>query len=226
MTDIGVVYIARGKDPNWRRRFERFVDSWLAHPPGVACHLYITYKEFESIVDLNWAIDQFQRLHPVTHIFDFIGHNSWGGGCFQEAIIRYVGEPLVCTLVSTTEIMHDEWLASLWAAYRIPNTTLVGCTGSRVGNIHIRDTAILIRRNVYLDVSRQFDFTVSKDGYLDFEHGPNNLTIQAMNWGERVWVVERYRILAPEAWGSPTTYQGNLENVLVHDRGARDFNDL
>lgn len=224
MSEIGVVYIARGKDPNWRQRFTRFVESWERHPPGIYCHLYVIYKEFESIDDLTWSITLFKRLQ-VSHIFDYIAHNSWGGGCFQEAC-RHVREPLLCTLVSTTEIMQRDWLHRLYAAYSLPHTGLVGCTGSHVGNPHIRDTAILINKEWYRKIIRRFDFTTSKDGYLDFEHGPENLTLTVLGSGCDVWVVESDKILAPHQWPRPTTYQGNLHNVLVHDRGARDFNDL
>ncbi len=224
MSEIGVVYIARGKDPNWKQRVSRFVASYLEHPAGIDHRMYVIYKEFETVDDLAWAIDVLDALNPV-HILNHIPNNAYGGGCFQEAA-NHVIEPLICTLVSTSEIMHDEWLKRLHFAYSLPGIGLVGCTGSRdSGNIHIRDTAILINREVYLGISRQFDFTKDKEGYLNFEHGPNNLTIQMLRNGAGILVVEKERALAPHDWPF-TTYRGNLENVLVHDRGARDYHDL
>lgn len=223
MSEIGVVYIARGRDPNWAARWTRFFTSWQKHPPGIACRPYVIFKECNTD-QLSFGMDLFVGLYPI-YLLNYIDHNSWGGGCFQEAC-NHVTEPLLCTLVSTTEIMHGDWLARLKVGYDLPNTGLVGCTGSRVANLHIRDTAILIETQRYRDIIKQFDFTTSKDGYLDFEHGPNNLTIQVMRAGLTVRVVEKDRIIEPNEWPSPTTYQGNLHNVLVHDRGARDFNDL
>lgn len=223
MSDIAVVYIARGKDPNWAMRWERFRLSWVRHAPGIDCQPYVIFKECDW-EQLGYGMELFLDLKPV-YLLNYNDHNSWGGGCFQEAC-NHVREPLLCTLVSTTEIMADDWLARLYAGYCLPDIGLAGCTGSRVANIHVRDTAIVIRKDRYLDVSRQFDFTKSKDGYLDFEHGPNNLTIQIMRLGLDVCIVEKERIIRSAEWPSPTTYQGNLHNVLVHDRGARDFNDL
>ncbi len=223
MSEIGVVYIARGKDPNWQKRFVRFIGSYLNHPAGIDHQLYVIYKEFDDSTDLHWAFSLFDPLQPI-HILNYNDHNSYGGGCFQEAC-KHVNEPLLCTLVSTTEIMSTSWLLALYGVYKSKDAGLVGVTGSHEANIHIRDTAIIIDREFYVGVSKQFDFTTSKDGYLDFEHGPNNLTIQVMRDGKPVYVVEKYRILEPKDWGH-TTYRGNLENVLVHDRGARDFQDL
>jgi hypothetical protein len=224
MSDIGVVYIARGADPNWCTRFVRFALSYKEHPAGIDHQLYIIFKEFENEDNLVLARKLFSRLNPVE-ILDYIEFNSYGGGCFQEAC-NHVKEPLLCTLVSTTEIMHDDWLAKLYAAFtNSPNIGLVGCTGSKEATLHIRDTAILIDREFYQSVVGQFDFKTSKLGYLDFEHGPTNLTSQVLASGKAVLVVEKDRVLSPHEWGH-TTYRGNLENVLVHDRGARDFKDL
>lgn len=212
----------------------RFAESFIKYPPGIDHQVYIIYKEFPSKKDLDWAVEQFAPLEPVN-IFDYIGYNSYGGGCFLEAS-RHVAEPLLCTLVSTSEVMCPNWLLRLYGAYQLPDTGLVGCTGSNgfiteffptlsYPNPHIRDTAIIIDRDWYQEIAGQFDFKASKVGYLAFEHGPKGLTRQVLNAGKKVWVVEKERIVPPDMWGE-TTYRGNLHNVLVHDRGARDFQDL
>lgn len=227
MSDIGVIYICRYPDPNFHQRLARFVRSWVEHPPGIECQVYVIYKEFPKteagFIEKSTASAQLSPLSPLE-IHTYNDHNSFGGGCFQEAC-NFVDEPLICTLVSTTEIMHDNWLRDLKVVYDLRGAGLVGCTGSKEGNLHIRDTAIIIDKEFYLGVSKQFDFTTSKDGYLDFEHGPNNLTIQVMRAGKPVFVVEKERIIEPKDWPH-TTYRGHMHNVLVHDRGARDFQDL
>ena len=80
------------------------------------------------------------------------------------------------------------------------------------------------QRKRYLEIAVPFDWTTKK-GWLDFENGPNNLTQQILRDGKKIFVVEADRIRAPEEW-PVTTYRGNLHNVLVHDRGARDWHDL
>jgi hypothetical protein len=222
MSEIGVVYIARGADPNWQERFTRFVASYLRHPPGIVPAFYITYKAFASPEDLSWARDQFIVLNPIE-IFDDVYSNTIG---FVDAANLHVIESVLCPLNSSTEIMYDDWLKKLYDIFSRSEVGLVGCTGSRVSTLHIRDTAILVDRIKYLTVATQFDMRHSKDRWLMFEHGPNNLTQQILRAGKKVFVVEKDRVIAPEEWPSPTTYQGNLQNVLVHDRGARDFRDL
>lgn len=219
---IGVIYICRYPDPNWVQRLTRFTTSWYNHRPGTDHALYVIYKEFPDMETMRWAAQQL----PVKH-YSIMEHNlpnSYGGGCFLEAC-NYVQEDLICTLVSTTEIMHSDWLARLYDVYTGRSAGLVGCTGSHEGNLHVRDTAIIIDKEFYIGVAKQFDYTTSKDGYLDFEHGPNNLTIQVMRSGKPVFIVEKERVIEPKDWGH-TTYRGNMHNVLVHDRGSRDFQDL
>ena len=223
MSDIGVIYICRFPDPNFHERLTRFVRSWVEHPPGIKCKVYVIYKEFPTGADMAHAEAQLSPLDPV-HIRHYNGHNSYGGGCFLEAC-DHVLEPLICTLVSTTEIMIDDWLRTLYESYVFYGAGLVGCTGSKEGQLHIRDTAIIIDRELYKSISKQFDYKTSKDGYLEFEHGANNLTIQVMRAGLPVFVVEKERVIEPNEWPH-TTYRGNMHNVLVHDRGARDFQDL
>ena len=117
MSEIGVVYIARGLDPHWQARITRFVDSWMAHPPGIDCHVYVIYKEFLNSADLTWALDKLLPLWP-TCILNYRDYNSWGGGCFKEAV-NHVTEPLLCTLVSSAEVMHNDWLAKLYNAFNL-----------------------------------------------------------------------------------------------------------
>jgi hypothetical protein len=236
MAHVGVVYLCRGVDPNWQGRLKRFIASYLAHPAGVEHQLYIIWKEF-SPDDLIWAEVQFAKVKAIE-ILDYIGHNSYAGGSFLEAA-NHVVEPLVCFLGSSSEIMHDNWLARLDNAYRQPTVGVVCCTGGYgfitefnprliYPNPHIRNLSFLMQRELYKSLAVQVDWTEKpgpKLADLNFEHGPNSLTRQIMAMGKTVLVVEADRVRAPHEWGD-TTYRGNLHNVLVHDRGARDYQDL
>ena len=237
MSDIGVVYLARGVDPNWNIRIERFMRSWITHHPGIACQLYVIYKEFLP-VDLQWAREFLNQQYPHVQIVDYNDFNSYAGGSFLEAA-NHVVEPVVCFLGSTSEIMHDNWLIKLYAALQLPTVGAVCCTGSygfitefnpqlTYPNVHIRNLSFLMDRERYKVAASTVDWTEKpgpKLADLNFEHGPNSLTRQIMAAGKTVLVVEKDRIRAPHEWGD-TTYRGNLHNVLVHDRGARDYQDL
>ena len=226
--DIGVVYTARGSDvgsgpPHWRARFPRFIESYLKYSPGIKPQLYIFYKEFATKEDLIWARGQFE---PMVNRIEILNHldDKTTAGC--TGICDDVEERLICPLNSSSEIMHDMWLKKLYDVFALPGVSLVGCTGSREATPHIRDTAFLIDRVRYVTIAAQFDWVdPSRAGALNFEHGPNNLTQQILRAGHKVFVVEKDRVIAPDEWGH-TTYQGNLHNVLVLDRGARDYKDL
>jgi hypothetical protein len=237
MSDIGVVYLARGVDPNWRMRLARFATSYMEHPPGMECPFYVNLKEFVTAEDLEWAKAQLAPLQPIC-ITEYIEYNSYAGGAFLEAC-AHVAEPLVCFLGSSSEIMHNDWLLRLHAAHSLPTVGAVCCTGSygfitefnpqlTYPNIHIRNLSFLINKELYKSLAVQVDWT-EKPGHkladLNFEHGPNSLTRQLMALGKTVLVVEKERVIAPHQWGD-TTYRGNLHNVLVHDRGARDYQDV
>jgi hypothetical protein len=237
MAPVGVVYLCRGADPNWQGRLTRFIASYIAHPAGVEHHFYVIFKEFAENDDLLWAVAQLVRLEP-TCIMDYIDHNSYAGGSFLEAA-NHVAEPLVCFLGSSSEIMHDNWLTKLHAGLMLPTVGVVCCTGSywfitefnpqlTYPNIHIRNLSFLIDRELYKAIAVQVDWT-EKPGHkladLNFEHGPNSLTRQIMALGKTVLVVENDRVRAPHEWGE-TTYRGNLHNVLILDRGSRDYQDI
>ena len=226
--DIGVVYTARGSNvgsgaPDWKARFPRFISSYLKHPAGIDHKLYIFYKEFAGAPDLAWAREQFAVLGNRVEILNHLGSKTTAG-CTD--VRDDVSESILCPLNSSSEIMHDDWLKKLYGVFKAPGVGLVGSTGSHVANLHIRDTAFLVGRQHYFTIASQFNWEdPSRTGPLEFEHGGNNLTIQTMRAGLKVFVVENNRAIEPNEWPHPTTYQGNLHNVLVHDRGARDYQD-
>lgn len=235
MPNIGVVYLARGADPNWQQRVERFVRSYTLRHAGIDHQLYVIYKEFTE--GLDWAVHVFDQFKPI-HIMNYVDHNSYAGGSFLEAA-NHVMEPLVFMLGSSSEIMHDHYLSKLYTGYNQPTVGVVCCTGSygfitefnpglSYPNVHIRNLSFLMERDLYKQLAGTVDWT-PKPGHkladLNFEHGPNSMTRQIMAMGKTVLVVENNRTRAPHEWGD-TTYRGNLHNVLVHDRGARDYNDL
>ena len=237
MAIIGVVYLARGADPNWQARIARFAESYMKHPAHCDHHVYVIYKQFANKDDLIWAKATLAPLKP-TAIEDYIDFNSYAGGTFLEAS-RHVEEPLICFLGSTSEIMHDSWLAKLYDALKGPNVGVVCCTGScgfiteffpdlKYPNYHVRNLSFMINKELYQELAGAVDWT-AKPGHkladLGFEHGPNSMTAQILKMGKGVLVVEVDRVRAPEEWGD-TTYRGNLHNVLIHDRGARDYQDL
>ena len=229
MPEIGVVYTARGSNvgsgpPDWKARFPRFVKSYLEHPAGIDHRLYIFYKDFADAPDLAWAREQFTVLGNRVEILNHLKSKSTAG-C--PDVRDEIEEPILCPLNSSSEIMHDDWLSRLYKVFKWVDVGLVGCTGSRDANLHVRDTAFLVDTNRYFNTASQFDWEhPSRSGALEFEHGSNNLTIQIMRDGLKVFVVEKDRAIEPNEWPHPTTYLGNQQNVLVLDRGARDYKDF
>lgn len=230
MSDVNVFYMCRALDTNWRARTTRFVASYVHHPAGIDHQLTVIFKEFETPDDLTWAKKQFDPLEADEIIDPTI---AVGNGSFLIAC-SFVREPIMCVLASSAEIMQDDWLLKMYNALHLSNVGLVGCCGSDAfipewfpgltyPNPHIRTPTFMIWRTLFQQVAGSFDFSTKKDDCA-FEHGPNSMTKQVLALGKEVLVVEKERTVGPP-W-SGTTYLGNLQNVLVHDRGARSYHDL
>jgi len=121
MSEIGVVYTARGLDPNWQARIERFIESYLRHPPGVGHRLYILYKNFATPEDLKWACVKFEVL-STCELFNHLDSKTLAG-CTE--VRADVTEPILCHLNSSSEIMHADWLKKLYDVFNEPDVGLV-----------------------------------------------------------------------------------------------------
>jgi hypothetical protein len=235
---IGVVYIARGKDPNWSERFIRFRNSYLQNPAGADHQVYVIFKEFDTPDDFRVAQDILRPLR-AHELAAHIDNNALAlpGIIFEHR--HLIAEQDVFLLNSSSHIMYADWLKMLVDNYRLPTVGLVGCTGSfgfiteffpnlTYPNVHVRDTAILVNKDFYCDVATyHLAKGGARGGTLAFEHGPDSLTRQVMAAGKTVLVVEKDgRGRAPHEWPHDTTYRGNQQNVLILDRGSRDYQDL
>jgi hypothetical protein len=227
-----VAYIARGADRDSYASFERFLDSYSRNPAGVAHTLYVIFKGFGNSADLERAQSLFAA---VPHQPVFLGDDKLDIGAYMEwaALVR---EKQICVFNTTSKILTRDWLRKLAVNLAIPNVGLVGATASFESlremdgsfplfpNIHLRSTAFMMDRELFLDVTRGRAIGSKLDAY-HFESGHESLTRLVLAKGKEVLLVGRNgRGYSPKFWASSDTFrQGTQFNLLVADKHTEDF---
>lgn len=149
---IGVVYLARGADADWRVNLERFARSYILCPSGLEHSFYIIFKAFSSVADLVWARKVFSEISYSPIFLDDTGFDI--GAYAKWALL--ISDSYICMLNSSTELLGQNWLRKLNVNLMLENVGLVGATASyeslrgldfafpRFPNPHLRTNAIMI----------------------------------------------------------------------------------
>src|SRR4051794_35101251 len=107
---IGVVYLARmaeGIAP-----LERFAESYVKYPAGVAHDLVVLYKGYENAAELHAAKSIFAA---TPHIGVELPDTGFDIGAYLSAA-HLLDHDYLCFVNTFTEIAAEEWLASLYRA--------------------------------------------------------------------------------------------------------------
>jgi hypothetical protein len=229
---IGVAYLVRGRDANWEASCRRFVHSYLDHVAGCQHQLSVITKGFPSMRDLQTARDILRPLqaHEVEvedDSFDIGAYRDWA---------RQTAATNILLLNTGSEILCSRWLAKFAATLVQPGVGLAGATASyeslshmsrdfpRFPNPHIRTTAILLRRELFLECAADRRFDTKEDAFR-FESGCTGLTRFMAERGLETLVVGRDgRGYGPNTWPRSGTFrQGVQSNLLIGDRVTRLF---
>jgi hypothetical protein len=118
---LHLVRAANGLEP-----FTAFLESYHAHPAGVAHELAIVFKGFRTPSDA----DAYLRIagEKVSEAV-FVDDEGFDLSAYFAATAR-LQRPRYCFLNSFTEIRADGWLALMNRALDDPTVGLVGATGS------------------------------------------------------------------------------------------------
>lgn len=232
---IAVAYLARLADRDSLLSFKRFIDSYSRNPAGISHSLYVIFKGFENEIDLEKAKAIFNE---VPHKPVFLGDDSFDIGAYIEWA-NIIDEDSICVFNTATEILASDWLRKLAINLAIPSAGLVGATASYESlnvlnntfpafpNIHIRSTAFMINRSLFLSCTDGLKLARKIDAYK-FESGPQSLTRQVLAKGKDVFLVGRNgRAYSPRFWAASDTFrQGSQKNLLVSDHQTRNFTAL
>lgn len=124
VSDIGVVHLIRRR--NGLPPFQRFLETYRAHPAGVAHDLLLVFKGFRSESQTE---DYESLLTGIPHRRLHISDAGYDLGAYLKAA-RYFDYSYYCFLNSFSQIRCDNWLAHLYRALMIPGVGLAGATGS------------------------------------------------------------------------------------------------
>jgi hypothetical protein len=231
---IAIAYIARGADYNWSSKIERFINSYKNNPAGVSHCLYVIFKGFESNADLEKAAFVFCT---VPHKPIFLEDDNLDVGAYISWA-NMIEEDYICAFNTASEIVAPYWLKKLYINLGLRNVGLVGATSSyeslksynptfpRFPNIHIRSSAFMINRKLFLSLVGHLKITEKHDAY-NFESGRNSLTQKVLASGKQILLVGKNgRGYEPELWPLSNTFRmGKQENLLVTDNQTRDYMD-
>ena len=229
---IAVAYLARGADSNWLLSFERFINSYTRNDAGIEHSLYVIFKGFANNTDLKNGRALF---NCIPHETIFLNDDTLDIGAYIEWA-NMIKEDLICVFNTGSEILAPNWLRKLAVNLEISNVGLVGATASYESlnelngtfslfpNSHIRTSAFMINRKLFLSMTEGLEISSKIDAY-HFESGRKSLTRQVLAKGMEVLLVGRNgRGYSPKFWATSDTFrQGAQNNLLVADNQTRDY---
>lgn len=160
---IALCYTAVARGPLTADYASRFVASWLEHPPGAECDVFILCNGgmLAREVGLIFA--------PLSPRFVARSNTGWDiGGAIEAANGPCATYDLMLCLGESVHFHREGWLARLAEAHAKHGEGMYGCFGSYVIRPHLQTTAFatspgLLRRYPHKVESRE-------DRY-QFEHG-------------------------------------------------------
>ncbi|MCP3671476.1 MAG: hypothetical protein GY814_13815 [Gammaproteobacteria bacterium] len=229
---IAVAYLARGADKDWLQSCERFFDSYMRNQSGVKHSLYVIFKGFMSDTGVVKAKALFNST-PYKPIY--LDGDSLDIGAYIEWA-SMIDEDLICAFNTASEILAPDWLSKLTINLGLPNVGLVGATASYESsselnstfppfpNVHIRSTAFMIDRKLFLNITEGLKIDSKVDAY-HFESGRESLTRKVLVTGKEILLVGRNgRGYSPQSWAASDIYrQGAQNNLLIADDQTRNF---
>lgn len=199
------------------------------------------YTDQEGVLE---AIQGFKVMKTSEPMLDLAAYR-WAA--------QQVNNPTVCFLNSYSRVLADNWLRKMDTALAEPGVGIVGATGSweshysRVAlvspesdslnellhlyhphpNPHIRTTAFMMKRDLWLDFRLYFRNAMpiqSKEDAWYIESGRYGLTrwLKRMSLDARVVGIDRPHIGA-EWWASGTFRSNDQENLLIADNHTDEW---
>jgi len=205
--NVGVIYCCPTIQPaTYLPNVRRFVQTWLAHPPGHDHHLHV-------MINGDQFPESFQQeLSPLEYHWEQCSNTGWDIGAYQRAAATVPCDMMVC-LGAHVSFNHENWLARMVDSFTDNGPGLYGAWGVEFPTIHIRTTAfwfppqLLASYPVYVGSARTSRY--------QFEHGQDSFTKFAIDNGFPVRMVTMRGIFEPKQW--PDNIPSD-EDCLLLDR--------
>jgi hypothetical protein len=192
LADIGVVYLCRyaeGEPPG-----RNFVNTYRAHPAGVAHDFHVIFKGFPDQRKLAESRALFAGL-PINPIeLDDTGYDI---GSYLAAA-KIVSNSRLIFFNGFTELLADDWLKKFDNALSSPGVGLVGATGSWQSLSSYYE--VLIRLGLH--ETRQFSDRLTERGSEETAGGQGDQTIKGNGEDRRAAALGRglYLLLRPDRY--------------------------
>lgn len=225
---IDVVYLAYyNEEANYTiKKVEYFFDSYSKNPAGIEHDLTVIAKNWtdkESYEKVCQLADKYNA--KIIELPD----DGWDIGAYFRVAELLTGD-YALFLGSTSQIMCPNWLSKLYSAFEADKSIkMIGPMGSWgdsrgivYPNIHIRTSAFMIDRKIFLEYISKQKFPVTKDDTYEIEHGDNSISQYVIDSGYKIAIVDdEGSIIEPARWPYSRTYRyPNCWKTLISDKLA------
>lgn len=191
---------------------ERFLDSYKKKPAGIEHSLTIIAKNCANKNTYNnlCLLAQKNKAKVVD-----LPDDGWDFGSYFR-ISKMIKDEYIFFCGGYVQILADNWLKNFYNAFLNNNTIqLAGAMGSWgdsknqiFPNYHIRTTAFMLKREVFLEYSSTQKYPETKEDTYEMEHGQSSLTKFILNKGYKAVVVDcDGKVFEPEDWDESKTFR-------------------
>lgn len=191
---------------------ESFLNSYKTKSAGIKHSLTIIVKNCTNRVSFDRVCCLVEELNArIIELPD----DGWDFGAYFRVAKVIEGE-YVFFCGTYLLIKSENWLLNFYNAFNNDDSIqLAGPMGSwgdskleRFPNYHIRTTAFMLKRQLFLEYISTQKFPVEKEDTYGFEHGENSLTNFVLNKGYKAVVVDcEGKVFAPENWDESKTFR-------------------
>jgi hypothetical protein len=205
--NVGVIYCCPTVEPaTYLPNARRFVQTWLAHPPGYEHHLHVMVNGYQFPESFQ------QEFAPLPHEWQLCPNTGWDIGAYQRAAETIPCDMMVC-LGAHVSFNHAQWLAIMAESFIDNGPGLYGAWGVDWPTKHIRTTAFWFPPQLL--ASYPLYVSSERTSRYQFEHGQNSFTAFAQENGFPVRMVTMRGVFEPKHWSENVP---SPQESLVLDR--------
>lgn len=206
-----------------------FMDSYKQKKAGINNSLTIIVKNCSDRVlfDKVYCLAKENNARVIE-----LPDDGWDFGAYFR-VSELIDSEYVFFCGGFIKILSENWLLNLYNSFKMDSLVqLAGPMGSwgdvkdeKFPNYHIRTSAFMLKRQLFLDYAATQKFPVTKEDTYGFEHGENSLTNFILNKGYKAVVVDcDGKVFTPEKWDESKTFRDpNVSKSMLADRHVAYF---
>lgn len=203
---VTVAYVAVTQGPRTGEFCARFVGSWQRYPPQYPCELIVCANGGPLPYDVGRLFDPLgAKMYPRPNVGADIG-------AYADVANNFDCDLLVC-LGESVYFHREGWLARFAHAYSVYGHGMFGAFANNNVRPHLVTTAFAVYPKLIVGISSN----ITKEGRMNFEHGPHPFWKQVEKLGLAVRLVTFSGDYGPREWRTPRNgmWKGDQSDCLV-----------